>query len=93
VFISDALALFRIAIVRFILPLAGFEGIALGTLGGFRLVMEGLGEPIGVPAGRLSSRRREDEKRGEHYQNPRTIPHFEPPIRTSRLHRVGKYRD
>jgi hypothetical protein len=76
VLIGDALPLFRIAIVRFILPLARLERIALGMLRRFRLMMKCLRKPVGIAASRSSSRRKKNHKRAEHNHNPGNIPNL-----------------
>ena len=73
--VRNALPLLTVAIVKFILPLARLERIALGMRGRLRLVMKCLREPVGTSRSRSSSRREKNEKRGEDDQNSRAFPH------------------
>jgi hypothetical protein len=82
--VRNALPLLTIAIVKFILPLARLEGIPLGMRRRFRLMMEGLRKPIGIPASRSSSRHKQNQKPRHNNHQPRKIPHRKPPSKQLR---------
>lgn len=78
-FIRNTLPLLRIPRVQFILPLARLEGILLGMHFRLRLMMESLTKPVGTAARSLGRRRKRHQQRRENNQNPRAIPHNQPP--------------